>query len=242
MRAMWLSVGAMAAVGCTTVEKTFTESIPASDVATISVDLERGSFSYTGAPTSDILIDGRSYGSAADADRAAERQEGTDYTITLTGAELMLRGSNDAALAGVDFSVVGPPTINTSIVIDNGHVDIEDVSGAVFAVADSISVERLSGPVDLLARSGSIDAELLPRRGADIRVESQSGDITLWLPWGMDYDLQVWGDPNHEMLIEDLGFGWTTSAPGYFAGQAGPASTRIDVYASGGAVYVYSTY
>ncbi|MCB9742028.1 MAG: hypothetical protein H6740_05480 [Alphaproteobacteria bacterium] len=44
-----------------------------------------------------------------------------------------------------------------------------------------------------------------------IRVETQSGDVDLTLPWGLEYDMQVWGDPDYEMIVEDMG--WNRSAP-----------------------------
>ncbi|MFT4974382.1 MAG: hypothetical protein ACI8S6_000264 [Myxococcota bacterium] len=242
MRATALATIAALTIGCTTVETTFSDSIPAAEVSSMSVDLERGTFSYQGRSASNVLISGRTWGQASAAERAAERQETTDWAIGLTGSELTISGQSDAVLAGVDFDVVGPSWLHADIRVAHGGAIIEAVSGTVFATADTIDAAQLSGSVDLTATSGDLDAELQPRSGEWVRVEANSGDVTLWLPWGGDYDLQVWGDLDHEMIIEDLGFGWSAGAPGYFAAQSGRATTRIDVYATGGAVRIYRTF
>lgn len=226
-------------VGCTTVEKTFAESIPADNISVVRVDLDNGHFSYQGLATNNIDVTGRAYGYASNAERAEERQGGTYWDMTVTGPELSLLGRSDANMAGVDFNVAGPGRINTSVYVHDGSASVDSLYGNILVDAESIRARQISGNVDMVARSGSVNAEIIPNRGEVIRVEAQNGDVELWLPWGVDYDLQVWGDPAHEMVVEDLGFGWSTGAPGYFAAQSGPASTRVDVYATGGSVRIY---
>lgn len=240
MRAM-MSLFAAMTVGCTTVQTTFTETIPAADVSALSVDLEQGSLFYTGASTGEVVIDGRAYGNGRNEEKASERQDGNSWGIDLDGAALSLTGNSDAVFAGVDFDVYGPKHINADIMLRSGGAHVENISGTVAITADSIDATNLTGSASLIASYGDVDASLAPRPGSTVRVEA-NGDVTLWLPWGGDYDLQVWGDPAYEMIIEDLGFGWTTSAPAYFAGQSGPATTRVDVYATGGDVRIYMTY
>lgn len=239
MNAAKMIVFATLMIGCTTVEKTFAESVPADNISVVRVDIDNGHFSYQGMATNNIDVTGRSYGYASNAERAEERQDGTTWGMTVTGAELNLSGRSDASMAGVDFSVAGPGRLNTSVYVQDGSATIDTLYGNILVDAESINARKISGNIDLVSRFGDIDAEILPNRGEMIRVEAQNGDVELWLPWGLDYDLQVWGDPEYEMVIDDLGFGWTTAAPGYFAAQTGPASTRVDVYATGGSVRIY---
>jgi hypothetical protein len=230
----------MMATGCATVESTFTESIPAETVSTIVVDIEKGDFTYQGMRTDLIDIQGRSYGHGTSEDRAEERQDGTLWNIGLQGTELQLLGRTDAYLAGVDFDVMGPMALNTVILVEDGSASVDNLYGNILVQAERISATNLAGSVDLTATFGDLYAELTPVSGEHIRVDARDGDVDLWLPWGLDYDLQVWGDPGYEMIVADLGFGWTTAAPGYFAGQAGSARTKVDVYASGGAVRIHT--
>lgn len=240
MRAAGLGLITAMSMGCATVESTFVESIPASEVSTITVDLEKGDFTYVGMATGNIDINGRTYGHGTSQERAEERQEGTLWNIGLEGRTLQLMGRTDAYLAGVDFDVMGPTVLNTAVVVNDGDAIIDNLYGTIVVEAESISATNVAGYVDLTATFGDIHADLSPVKGEHIRIEAESGNVTLWLPWGLDYDLQVWGDPNYEMVIDDLGFGWHTAAPGYFAAQAGMASTKVDVYANGGSVRIHT--
>lgn len=235
-------IPAMLLIGCTTVQNTFTEQLSASGVGLISADLDSGSLSYNGLSTETFTIDGRSWGMATQADRAEERLSGNSYTYGLSGSALVLQSQSDTGMAGVDFDITGPMAMSTAIEIDSGSVELEDMSGYQQIVADSIDVEGLYGSVDLLATSGSLKAEVYPGGGDDVRIESWSGDVELLLPWGGSYDIQVWGDPEYSMEIEDLGFSSSATAPAYFAGVSGSGATRVDVFVTGGSVTLRSTW
>ena len=64
----------------------------------------------------------------------------------------------------------------------------------------------------------------------------------LALPYGLPYDLQVWGDPEYPMAIEDLGFSNMVASDAYYAARSGNGSVRVDVYASGGEVRIHHYY
>ena len=63
--------------------------------------------------------------------------------------------------------------------------------------------------------------------------------MVLTLPWGMDYDLQIWGDPDYPITVHDLGFSNVVEAPAYFAGLRGRGSTIVDIVVTGGSVTIY---
>ena len=73
MRAMSMSVFAMVTMGCTTVQTTFSETVPAADVSALHVDVEQGTLYYTGASTGEVRIDGRAYGNGRNQEKAAEQ-------------------------------------------------------------------------------------------------------------------------------------------------------------------------
>ena len=229
-------------VGCTTVQDTFTEQLSASGINIVSASLDSGTLSYRGAATQDFTIDGRSWGMASKAERAEERLSGNSYTYGLAGGALVLQSHSDTGLAGVDFDIMGPMAMNTAIDSSDGSVALSDMSGFQQVSARSIDVEGIYGGVDLLATSGSLDAEIYPGPGDAIRIETYSGDVELTLPWGHGYDIQVWGDPEYTMEVEDLGFYSAATAPAYFAGVSGNAAIRVDVFVTGGSVRIDSAW
>jgi hypothetical protein len=229
-------------VGCTTVQDNFTEQLSASGINMISASLDSGTLSYRGAATQDFTIDGRSWGMATKAERAEERLSGNSYAFGLDGRALVLQSQSDTGLAGVDFDITGPMAMSTEIRATDGSVELSDLSGFQQVSAERIDAERIYGGVDLLATSGSLDAEIYPGPGDAIRIETYSGDVELTLPWGGGYDIQVWGDPEYTMEVEDLGFYSAATAPAYFAGVSGNAAIRVDVFVTGGSVRIDSAW
>jgi len=229
-------------VGCTTVQNTFTDQLSASGVSIIAAELDSGTLSYRGASTQDFTIDGRSWGMASKAERAEERLSGNTYAYGLAGSSLVLQSHSETGLAGVDFDITGPMAMSTSVDASSGSVELSNMSGFQQVSAQSIDAQDLYGGVDLLATSGSLDAEVYPGPGDSIRIETYSGDVELTLPWGQGYDIQVWGDPEYTMEVEDLGFYSAATAPAYFAGVSGNASVRVDVFVTGGSVRIDSAW
>ncbi|MFT5680710.1 MAG: hypothetical protein ACI8RZ_001616 [Myxococcota bacterium] len=229
-------------IGCTTVQDSFTDQLSADGVGLLSADLDSGTLSYVGGATDTFTIDGRSWGMATQKDRAEDRLSGNDYSYGLSGSALVLASQSDTGLAGVDFDILGPDTMNTAIEIESGSVELSGMAGFQQIVAERIDVDNLYGSVDLLATSGDLDAEVYPGPGDSVRIESWSGDVELTLPWGGAYDIQVWGDPEYSMMVEDLGFFSSATAPAYFAGVSGNGATRVDVFVTGGSVTVRSAW
>lgn len=237
-----LIASVLLSVGCTTVQDTFTDQLSASGISMVSASLDSGTLSYRGVATEDFTIDGRSWGMASQAERASERLSGNTYAYGLDSGALVLQSHSDTGLAGVDFNVTGPMAMNTAIDAADGSVELSGLSGFQHVSARRVDVEGIYGGADLLATSGSLDAEIYPGPGDSIRIETYSGDVELTLPWGGGYDIQVWGDPEYAMEIEDLGFYSAASAPAYFAGVSGSASIRVDVFVTGGSVRIDSAW
>ncbi|MEL6347140.1 MAG: hypothetical protein AAFV53_28760 [Myxococcota bacterium] len=240
MRSMLLLTAAMMTIGCTRVESTFTEDIPASDVLSLQADLDSGGLSYRGMTTDWVTVTGEAWGSGSNVDKAEMRAAGNDWSVRTENGTLHLDSVSDAALAGVQFDVTGPHRMDVDVAVFSGDIWLNNVEGFAQLTADSITLNAFYGDVDLYTTTGMVDAEVYPTRGGWVRVES-AGDVYLTLPWGMDYDLQVWGNPDSLMVIDDLGFRYLSDAPGYFAGVSGAGSIRVDVYATGD-VYINSVW
>ncbi|MCB9766353.1 MAG: hypothetical protein H6739_41645 [Alphaproteobacteria bacterium] len=224
--------------GCTTVSTPFTETFDATELYVVEGRLDNGDFNYNGAATTELAVDGLSWGHAASQGRAADRESQNRWTITPSPPALLLDTSSGASSAGVDLSITGPDLMDLDVISDSGLVTLQDVEGYQVVTADRITGSRLVGDVDLYARAGDLDVEVWPWVEGVVRVETESGGLDLYLPWGLEYDLQVWGDENYELVVEDLGFARSTAGVAYFAATTGFGTIRVDVYATGGPVRV----
>ena len=84
----------------------------------------------------------------------------------------------------------------------------------------------------------SVSMDFAPEPGDEIVVEAD-GPVEIGLPWGMGYDLTVWGDPEHTLTVDDLGFARAAGGSGYFAGWSG-SEVQIEVVVSGGDVTIHA--
>ncbi|MCB9742027.1 MAG: PD-(D/E)XK nuclease family protein [Alphaproteobacteria bacterium] len=85
-----LLVAAALATGCTTVQDPFTETYDASNLYLVQATLDQGAFSYQGVASTDITVEGRSWGQGRNEDLARERREGNSWTFGVTGQTLSL--------------------------------------------------------------------------------------------------------------------------------------------------------
>ena len=241
MRIFTLIPIAMAATGCVTVAQDFSETLPVVDEVTVLGTLDRGDFSYNGSSETDFLIDGRSWGRGSTKDNAKEHREGNTWLFESIEGVLEATGSSQSSRAGVDMDIAGPAMMDTDIITENGRVNLYDVDGIHAVTADYIDGRGLTGDVDFFG-DFSVDVDVWPYDFGIIRVESRNSDVYLSLPFGLSYDLQIWGDPEEVMVVDDLGFHTSYLGEGYFAAQSGDAGIRVDVYAYNGSVTVASFY
>jgi len=241
MRPSLICIAALS-TGCAISESRFDQKLSASGVDLVLVSVERGDFDYQGNNTQTFAIDGRSWGMAFQEETAHERQDGNASDVHTEGNTLLVSATSTSGSSGVDFYVEGPDTLSTDITLDHGDVSLANMAGYQLITADSVDLDNMVGSVDAYARSGSIDASISPGPGDVIRLEAMDGGIDLALPYGLPYDLQVWGDPEYPMAIEDLGFSNMVASDAYYAARSGNGSVRVDVYASGGEVRIHHYY
>ncbi|MBN2797662.1 MAG: hypothetical protein JXX28_00800 [Deltaproteobacteria bacterium] len=228
-------------VGCVRVESSFSTTVAAEGVTQIFSRVERGGFEYQGSQMlDDFLVYGVSSGTASSRARAEEKATGNLWDVSAVDdtlqvmAESLDRGS-------VRFKIDGPDMLDTDIEVEDGNVRLEDLTGFHYVTAERIDMDGIVGDVDIYSHSGGIDVELLDVWSSVI-IDSRDGGVDIWLPYGLEYDLEVWGDPDYALTVEDLGFDDSYIGEGYFAGDAGRSNVEVTLKVLGGSVGVYRSY
>lgn len=235
-----LGLAALTLSGCAVSQSHFEESRSAAGVGLVQVSSESGDFSYQGAQTEVFSIAGESWGVAFKEDAAHEHEDGNALAIDASGGALRLDATSRSGSAGIHLDLTGPVLMSSDISLDDGDAELYDVIGYALVTADSVEARRLEGGADLFARDGGVVAELYPAPGESVRIEAVNGSVDLTLPFGGAYDLQVWGDPEHTLEIDDFGFHSQAMDAAYFAGRAGRGDIQVTVIATGGDVRVRS--
>jgi len=232
----------LALIGCAEVENKFQETVPAGVVAQVYAAVDRGDVTYTGdADAVDITFDVRSWGRGGGKGKAASNEAANDWGVQVLDSELTAWGLSPKKTAGVDFGFAGPEIMDVEIVTLEGDAELYGVDGAHIVTADSVVGTAISGSADLYASRGGVTVELYPDFGSLIVLEAVDGDIVLGLPFGLQYDIEVLGDWDYPMDVEDLGFDAAIIEPGYFASQTGGGNVVVQVYVDGGGFYLYES-
>jgi len=218
------------------------ETIDATGVSLVQAKVERGDVDYSGGSPQTFQISGSSWGMAAQDDRAFEREEGNAYAVSVSAGALQLSSASQYSNAGVNFDILGPSAMSMDVETGSGDVRLANIAGYQLVTADDIDLVNVIGSADLYSRDGDIDAEISPAPGDAIRIEAVDGEVILALPYGQAYNLQVWGDPEYEMIIDDLGFHSVQTGPAYYAGIAGRGDIPVDVFVTGGSVRIMQTW
>jgi hypothetical protein len=138
--------------------------------------------------------------------------------------------------------VAGPYIFNVEAVTARGTIGIYDVDGYHTLTATRVEGAGVWGDVDALADGGGIDLEVYPYDGSIIRLETVGDDLVVALPWGLDYDLQIFADPEYGYEIADLGFQDLLLGPDYALGTTRSASVRVTLLATGGDITVLEAF
>jgi hypothetical protein len=235
----WLIVPALM-TGCVQYESEFSDTLSAAGVAIISARVDRGDISYDVGSEAQFDISGRSWGRGTMSKKTALRnQEANSYSVRIVNDGLLLDATSDYTRAGVDFRVEGPWYMDTDILTKSGTVTLEEVEGYHTVTASRIVTYRVIGDVVFIGTGMGMDVELWPYTDGYIYLESSGGTVDVYLPYGGDYDVEIWGDVEYGVTVTDLGFDQFYLAEDYFAGERGSGAITVEVYASGGAVNLY---
>ncbi len=228
----------LAASGCTVVESHFSEQLPAQGVRRITATVDKGDLHLVGSAAPAIQVDGRAWGRASDEERAAARHDANHWALESTGSTVALVAANDLG-GGIDFTVAVPPATDSALSLAGGTATLDHLRGVHSVHADRVRLVEVGGQL-VLHSGGDVDGSLALAPGDTVEIVADWGDVSLELPWGLAYDLQIWADPDAGVVVEDLGFQAVVTEPGYLAARSGPGSVRIDIVAPEGRVEVVS--
>jgi len=226
--------------GCVQYESEFSDTLSAEGVAIVSARVDRGDVYYDVDSEAQFDIFGRSWGRGTLSKKAALRnQQANSYAVGIVDDGLLLDATSDYSRAGVDFEIDGPSYMDTDILTKSGTVTLEDVEGYHTVTASRIVTHRVIGDVVFVGTGMGLDVELYPYTDGYISLESSGGTVDVFLPFGGEYDVEIWGDVEYGVTVTDLGFDQFYLAEDYFAGERGSGAITVEIYASGGAVNLY---
>ena len=219
-------------IACQVVESPFSQSYSAEGIDLLRMELDKGDITYSGSDSGSFEIDGRNWGRAGSEEKAAEHQEGNSWDSDISDATLSIWTQSENRRAGIDFTVGGPVSMETLFYTASGHVSLKDLAGSHYLEADGATLDYVHGSTTIYAGNGGVRGDLVPSSGDSIYISSE-GDVDITLPFGLDYDFQVWGDAEQELYVEDMGFYDVMQAGPYFAGLTGTGKTRVTIDAEG---------
>ena len=223
--------------GCVDLVVTHTVDLPASGVETLRLRADRGNMDLWGVTEGRFEVEVKSWSSGSGDTRANEREAANDWGALVYDDVLELWGLSRAAFSGVNFTVRGPTAVTTDVVVLNGEVDLWNLTGGNTVTATHIYGRDLSGDLDLFADE-SVDVQVFPQEGDVIELYATHGDITLGLPDGGEYDIEVFTKRAKDIQITNLSFDSYGGEPGYFRSTTGEGKVRIRVFAGRGNFYL----
>ena len=238
LRFCWLVLLA-AASACSTAERSYNQSLPSDGVTTLFSDNDAGDVLYSGTNPDSFEIDVRVFSKGATRSSAENALSKVEWGVAITDGVLDMWGRTRSE-GGVDFTVEGPPEMSAEIVLLSGAVQLHDLVGNHIVTADRVEGSGLVGDLDLLATSEGMEIEAWPEPGALIVLDSV-GETTLALPYGLDYDLEVFADPDWGTEITDLGFDRLDASPDYVRAVRGSGGIRVEVTVDGGPFSLWIT-
>lgn len=243
MRGVQLAMVGVLATGCVTVEKNFSDTVSSEGVFYFQGTTDRGTITYDGGAIDETFtVFGRSWATGGGRSRTESREESNQYLVEVQNDILVASGLSFDSRAGVDFDVTGPSFMHVDILTDSGTAELFDVEGQHIVTANRVYGRNIIGDVDFFADSRGLDVEVLPYEFGLVLLESRAGDVNVYLPWGLDYDLTIVSDPDYELVVEDLGFDLLALEPGLGVARRGNGSIRVDILSSGGDVRVFSAF
>ena len=235
----FLLLPVVALSACARFEVTHEVTLPSRDVYDGFFDADRGDISYDGTgPEQAFDIAVTTWGKGRTKGRAERRADNTTFGAAISEDWLDVWGRSDVNRAGTDLAVAGPYIFNVEAVTLGGTIGIWDVDGYHTLTGTNVEGAGVRGDVDALADGVSIDLEIYPYDGSIVRLETQGDELQVALPSGLDYDLQIFADPEYGYTVTDLGFDDLILGPDYALGTAGAGTVRVTLIALGGEITV----
>lgn len=210
------------------------ETIPGKGIDLVTFDSDRGDLDIVGDPRRTdyrILFESSAYASGQTA--ADRREEDNTFAAEVTGSLLDIYTRSPSSQARVDVGIDGPAAVDLDLVLRDGTANVSNVEGVHLITADRVVMTQVLGNVDLYADSGGIDAEIWPYENGTVIIEAY-GDTVLYLPWGLDYDIDAFVDPKFPYEVAELGYDFLNLDFATIRAFTGNRTVRVEVYVSNG--------
>lgn len=214
---------------CVSVRDIENERFEGDSFDVITAQLMRGDIEIIGRNVNSAEVTATLWASGTSQDRAAARQSRLRWSAELIDRQIAISSIVPETRSGVDFHVVTPEVTDTLLSLERGEVRFNGVDGLHEVYAPSV-FGVVGGEVILDA--DNIDLALYPFDVSASVIDSR-GAVTLALPFGLDYDLVVRGNPEAPMVVDDLGWDDVRPGEGFFSGFRGRGLIRINVFADG---------
>ncbi len=231
MRAALLFALALSTTACVSVRDIDEMQLDATGARILSARIDRGDMELYTLPQAGMIdIIATRWGRGSRQVRAQERSERVVWDARVEGDTVLLDARSPVERSGVDFDVGLPARMDLDVILDRGTLVGGNVEGVHVITADRVR-GTLVGDVDIDVTQ-DIDLGLIPYTETDAFIRSD-GRVRLALPFGLEYDLTVRGDPADEMVITELGWDDARFGEGFFSGLRGRGLVEIDITTNG---------
>lgn len=219
---------------CATATSVVEETVPAKGITALSVDVDRGDLDLRGDERRTnfrVVFDSRGYGGGQEG--AQRREQDNVVGADVTGALLDVFARSPRSQARVDVAIDAPSRVDVDVELRNGTAFLDNLDGVHLVTADRVVADRILGNVDLFAAEDGLEAEVWPYDGGTVRIEA-IGDTVLWLPYGLEYDMDVFVDPYFPYDIAELGYDQLVLGKDAIRAFTGRRTIRVEVYVTEG--------
>lgn len=224
-------LGAAVLPACVQVRESDVVSLDAAGINLVSARNDRGDIRvFADRSGSTFEVEGTVWGGGSRRAAAEDRQETVRWDAQIDRDVLVIDGIAPGGRRGVDFSVVGPEIVDLDLFTDSGTIEVGGIEGI-----HDLSGSSVRGTVigdAFITASSSVDIDFVPYAETDMIIESGSS-VTLAIPFGLDYDLTVRGDPNDTITVDELGWDELVLGEGFINGYRGFGDVEIDIRANG---------
>lgn len=185
--------------------KTWTETFPVNDKATLEIDNIWGDVKVRPGNSDEIVVTISEKRSAPDQKRFDRSLETLQLNIDADDSGVILYvGNRDRGWHGRDncrrcrvdyqFDVLVPADTQLNVsTVNDGRIDIAGVSGSVSAanVNGPIAVSKMRNCSELNSVNGEVSLGFATPPGENCNIETINGDITLTMPENSDFDVAM---------------------------------------------------
>ncbi len=239
--ARWVGLVALVSMGCgAEVRNQVRLEEPTRGAGIVQVDVDRGYLDVVGGARDRVEVDLISWAKAGTRAAARSNEARNSWSLVSDGTIVSHVTTAPAGEAGVDSFMAVPFFADLWANVGSGDVFLEAFNGTHSVGAWNVRGRAVEGEGTFVA-DNIVELELYPYVDAVVDIEAYTG-VDLWLPFGGEYDIEVFHPTWARVYWDDLGFVVVDTRPGYtrLVSGRGLARFRVDVIA--GDFHLYEAY